>query len=175
MRAFASFTLILAIATAVPCSAFAQSLPTTPSDQAARTAMAGELMEAMRLDRQFDAIIPSIVALVMPLVVKGNEGQEQKLRSIVTEEMTSAFQNRRSDLITSAREIYARNFSLAELSDMLTFYLSPTGKVFVEKMPTVTLESMQGGAPIGRKAAQDALPKIIDRMRAAQLAIPKGA
>ncbi|CCW20098.1 hypothetical protein EBBID32_44690 [Sphingobium indicum BiD32] len=110
----------------------------------------------------------------MPLVIKDNGGKEQQLRQIITEEMNSAFVGRKQDLVDSARDVYAESFTLGELTDMLTFYTSPTGKVFVDKMPAITMQQMQRGGVIGQKAAADALPKIFDRMRAAQMTVPKG-
>lgn len=164
------FILLSAVLLA-PLSARAAEAPALPVD---RLAMADRLIVAMQLDKQFDAMIPQVVAMMLPMVMRGNEGKEGQVQRILTEEMTTAFATRRPDLVRNARDVYARNFTTQQLGDMLGFYDSPTGQVLVEKLPTVTLESMRGGSEIGQKAAMDALPRIVGRMRAAQLSVPSG-
>lgn len=177
MRPARLFTALALIAAMTAPAMVAPGLAQTGEardDQAARIAMASRLTASMQLDRQFEAVIPSIVGIIMPLVVKDNGGKEQQLREIIAEEMNRAFITRRQEMVDSARDVYAESFTLAQLTDMLAFYTSPTGKVFVDKMPAITMQQMQRGGVIGQKAAADALPKIFDRMRAAQMTVPKG-
>jgi hypothetical protein len=39
--------------------------------------------------------------------------------------------------------IYRQNFSQEEVDSLITFYQSPTGKMFLKKMPMVTQDSMR--------------------------------
>jgi hypothetical protein len=53
-------------------------------------------------------------------------------------------------------DLYVSNFSENEINDMLTFYRSPTGKKFVEKMPVIVQKSME----IGQKQSRTMIPKL---------------
>ena len=139
-----------------------------------RSAVAAKLVIAMGFEQQFDAMIPQIISMIMPMMMQGNVGKEDQVRTILMEEMVAAFHGRRSDFIANARDVYARNFSTAELDAMLVFYTSPIGRAVTTKLPQVGLEAMKGGGLVGQKAAQDALPRIYGRMQAAQLSVPKG-
>jgi hypothetical protein len=48
------------------------------------------------------------------------------------------------------------NFSENEINDMLTFYRSPTGKKFVEKMPIIMKKSME----IGQRQTRMMIPQL---------------
>jgi hypothetical protein len=51
--------------------------------------------------------------------------------------------------------IYASNFTAEELQDIETFYRRPTGQKLLEKMQTITQQSMQIGQAVGQRAAED--------------------
>ena len=55
----------------------------------------------------------------------------------------------RGALLDSLVPIYDRNFSLADLNELLKFYESPTGKRFITATPQVTRESMLAGQKWG--------------------------
>jgi hypothetical protein len=174
MRGFLPFALMLA-SVAAPLAAQDPAPGLVPADMAQRVAIADRLMAAMRLDRQFDTVIPQMVNAMMPMLMNDNSGKEVQVRRILSEELNTSFASKKADFIASSRDIYARNFTVAQLHDILGFYTSSTGKVMVDKLPALASESMMAGAAIGRKAAQDAMPHVFERMRAAQLSVPKGA
>lgn len=53
-------------------------------------------------------------------------------------------------------DLYMNNFSENEINDMLSFYRSPTGKKFVEKMPIIMKKSME----IGQRQTQMMIPQL---------------
>lgn len=53
-------------------------------------------------------------------------------------------------------DLYIKNFTEKEISDMVEFYKTETGRSLLEKMPLVMQESMQ----IGQTLMQNAIPKI---------------
>jgi hypothetical protein len=73
-----------------------------------------------------------------------------KMADIITDTMN--WDNIKSEMI----DLYVNNFSENEIDDMLTFYKSPTGKKFVEKMPDIMKSSME----IGQKQSQIMIPKL---------------
>ena len=136
-------------------------------------ALADDLVEAAQVRRTQMAAIPQVVDLVMPMMMRGNEAHADQVRTILTEELNRAFLTKSAVLVKISRDAFARNFTDAELSDLAVFYRSPTGKRFVELQPVVMGESMRAGADIGRQAAQEALPFVIERLRKANLKVPE--
>lgn len=53
-------------------------------------------------------------------------------------------------------DLYVRNFNEKEISDMLAFYKTKTGRAVIKKMPSLMGESMQ----IGQQMMKDALPEL---------------
>ena len=144
-------------------------------DLAARNAIADQLTVVMKIDKQFAAVMPQIVDMLLPTFIKDNGDKADQIRAIVGEEMNLAYASRNGEFVRLTRDVYARNFTTAQLKDLVTFYSSETGQAFIEKMPAITQQSMQAGALIGERAARDAIPRIMSRMQAAQLAVPKGS
>ena len=73
-----------------------------------------------------------------------------KMVEIITETMN--WDKIKSDMT----DLYISNFSENEIHDMLTFYRSPTGKKFIDKMPVIMKRSME----IGQKQSQIMIPKL---------------
>jgi hypothetical protein len=159
-----------------PTAAFAADTPAPAVDApiAERAAAAGKLLDVMHIDRQLDVIMPQIINLLLGSLIPGNTGHEDQIKGILTDEFATAFAGQKDAFLASYREIYAKNLSLAEIKAMTDFYSTPVGQSVLAKLPSINQDAMQGGAEIGRKAAQTALPRIIQRMQAAKLAVPHG-
>jgi hypothetical protein len=155
----------------------ADQAPATSSAQgaeAARLAAAAKLVETMHLASQLDAILPQMIEMTMGALTRGNTGKEAQINRILTEEFGRAVDAQKPAFMTLYRDLYARNFSLAEIEGMQAFYATPIGQSVLTKMPELTRDSMQSGMALGQKAAQAAIPEIMKRMQAAQLEVPRG-
>lgn len=162
------------LAAALPAQAAEAPAADVGADLAARTAAAAKLVEVMHLGNQLDAMMPQLIGLMMGTMMRGNTGHEDEVRTILTEEFNAAFSGQKAAFLDNYRDIYAKNLSLGEIKAMTDFYGSPTGQSVLSKMPKINEDGMAGGATIGRKAAQQALPRIIQRMQAVKLAVPQG-
>ena len=72
---------------------------------------------------------------------------------------------RSEELLTLVGDIYARNFTAAELREVIAFYRGPVGQKFLEKMPAITQESMMTGQKWGQDVAAELRGKIIEELR----------
>lgn len=79
----------------------------------------------------------------------------EKYQRKMFEEMKSelSYKNMKEDYIT----IYTNTYSEKELRDIIAFYKTPTGKVFLEKMPKLIQESMA--------ITQKKLPRLMQRLK----------
>lgn len=62
-------------------------------------------------------------------------------------------------VITEATKIYAEEFSAQELTDMIAFFNTPSGKTFLSKQPLIA-EKIQ---PVGQKFGQELGERIVAR------------
>ena len=110
----------------------------------------------------------------MNSLIRGNTGHEAEIRQILTEEFSSAFSGQKEAFLELYRDVYAKNLSMDELKAMTDFYSSAIGQSVLTKMPRINQDGAASGAAIGRKAAQEALPHIIQRMQSIRLSVPQG-
>ena len=86
-------------------------------------------------------------------------------QEVLDEEFAKAFAG--SDtLITAMAEIYARNFTHADVRDMLVFYASDLGKKLVKVMPIVARESQEASGEWADRRMPSVLEALQKRFRA---------
>jgi hypothetical protein len=153
-----SWILCLTLLLCAANPAFSQSPPTDAM------AAARELLVTMRMVDQFKAILPTVLQTLKPVIVQGRPEIERDFDAIVPtllEGMTARL-NELSDLTAT---VYANNFSVGELRDIIAFYRTPTGEKFLQKLPAITQQSMALGQRFGQAVASDLQGRIIDELR----------
>ena len=171
-----SLLIVAILASAAP--ALAQEGPrSSPLSAIEQTpghlALASQLMEEMKASKLQMSIVPQLVEMLMPLVVRGNEDRSVEVRQILTEEFATMFAAKRVEMVNITRDAYARYMNDQQLRDLITFYRSDTGKRLVEVQPVIAAESLKDGQALGRAAVQEALPSIMERLRKANLKVPQ--
>lgn len=149
----AALTLAAGIAASAP--ALAQTQPFTmgqnapaaaaPAVQpsAAQLKLANELLTINGEGSSFDAIIPGIIEQAAGSFVQANPDLIQELRE-VAKALTPQYENRRAEITTILARAYARQFSEAELTQLVAFYRSPVGVKLVERRQQLLEEGLQG-------------------------------
>ena len=158
-----------AIATPPASPPAMQPAPSTPAETAAE-----HLLTVMHVDDQFRDLMPKIIEVLLPALVVGNSGRETDLRKIVSEEFETEMLQSMRVIHATNRQLMATHFTVHDLDDLAAFYASPLGQKVVREMPVIQMQMLQVGQQIGRTAMQAALPRIIQRMRAANMAVPQG-
>jgi hypothetical protein len=133
-----------------------------PSPEA--LAAAKDVIATMHLDEQLSAILPGIIKHQKPAIVQGRaeaERQYDALALLILED----FKARMSDLIDAAAIIYARNFSTEDLLALNAFYKTPLGHRLLQKLPTVTQETILAGGKFGRSVGEDMEKRMIEELR----------
>ena len=70
-----------------------------------------------------------------------------------------------NEMIDQIAALYARNFSVEELREVVAFYRGPTGQKFIQKLPLITQESMVIGQRFGQSIAAELRSRIVDELR----------
>ncbi|MCP4319392.1 MAG: DUF2059 domain-containing protein [Hyphomicrobiales bacterium] len=130
----------LAIATAAMVSLAASAQAQEPS--AEHLAAARAAINAISATDQFDAILPNAAQNLKTTLIQ-TAPNLQEVISVTVDETAIEMAGRRADLEREAAAIYAKNFSVEELSSIRTFYDSEAGKKLLETGPIVTRELLQ--------------------------------
>lgn len=179
--------LVLALSAAAPLAAQAPALPPRSAEdiaaanafdalpkpeQAARLAAAERLLTASGFDDQTRKSLATSTQFMLPLFIRGNEARRDELRRIVTDEFLSSTDKMVPLLRERAARRHAELLTAAELDQLAVIYSSPIGKRLQEVTPALASRLMRDGGEIGQAAFQTALPRIIDRLKAANMAVP---
>jgi uncharacterized protein len=141
----------------------AAAQPATPPTQDALAA-ARELVQVARATDQLKLILPSIIQALKPAVVQGRPEVEKDFDAFAP----ALLDNMNARLPEFAAEIvliYARNFTPEEMRQMTTFYRTPVGQKLLEKLPTVTQESMRVGQAWGQRIGAEVQNRMIEELR----------
>ena len=119
-------------------------------------AAARELIVTMRAADYFKTIMPAIVQ---------NRPQVERDYDAIMPLMLDSMNARVSEIIEQVAALYARNFTAAELNEVVAFYRGPTGQKFIQKLPLITQESMVIGQRFGQSIAAELRSRIVDELR----------
>jgi hypothetical protein len=146
--------------------------PASSADRAERARIADIIMAESGVAATLDQMIPAILDQLLPALADLNAGREAEIRAILSEEFGAAMKIASPAIITKSRDLYVERFTAAELNEMLAFNRSTTGRKAARLLPEIQLEMLTFGRQAGQAAVAAALPRIIDRLKAANLAVP---
>jgi hypothetical protein len=158
VRQFIKIIGLLAVVVFLSDPASAQSA-TADSRAAAR-----ELVATIKLGDQFKAMMPMIFKAFKPAIVQNRPDVDRDFDALVPI-LLDKMGARLKEMEDSVADVYASNFSAAELRDLIAFYKSPTGQKFLEKTPIVTQQTMAAGQKFGQSAGAEAQKEMIEQLR----------
>jgi len=127
-------------------------------------AAARELVQVARAADQVKQLLPSLVQALKPAVVQGRPQVERDFDAFVPV-LLDNMNSRMTELAEQIVLIYARNFTPEEMREMTRFYRTPVGQKLLEKLPTVTQESMRAGQAWGQRIGAEVQNRMIEELR----------
>src|ERR1700676_343417 len=100
-----------------------------PAQSPDAVAAAKELMATMKVVEQYKAIMPSLMKALKPAIVQNRPEVERDYDAFVPK-LLDGMNARMNELLDTVAAIYARNFTAAELNEIIAFYRGPTGQKF---------------------------------------------
>jgi hypothetical protein len=135
--------LLISVQPATPQPISAQPSPPQSADaspSAHKLALARQLVEVTRMDAIMTGAFRNMVSGVTASASQSLSADRQARMKIIGEAEGAALEKLVPQIVDSMVNGYARNFSEQELSDILAFYQSPSGRSMVAKTP----QFMQG-------------------------------
>jgi hypothetical protein len=155
----APIAALIALSLIFPGRADAQAQPDPEAVAAAK-----ELITALRVTDQFMQALPAILQSLRPVVSQGRPETERNfdaVSSIVLDGMNP----RMTELLGQVAAVYARNFTVSEMRELMAFYRTPAGQKFLDRGPYVTQETATISQNIGRTISGEMHNRIIEEMR----------
>ena len=152
---------ILAVSILLSGPAAAQS-PSPESMIAAR-----ELVVAMRAGEQFKAVLPILLQQLKPIITQGRPEVARDFDAVLPalQELVSTRSDAMAKMLEGIVEVYARNFTVAEMRQITAFYGQPIGQKLLDKMPVVAQESMAVGQQFGQSIATELQRLVTEELR----------
>src|ERR1700683_5401204 len=121
----------------------AQTPPTLPPPPE-NLAAARELIQVTKATDQFKTLLPIIMQGLKPAFVQGRPEMEKNFDTVLPA-VNDVAARRVNELADALAVIYASNFSVAEIHDLVAFYRTPTGQKYLAQQPVIARESMVAG------------------------------
>ena len=148
------------------CEVAASQCLEAPTDADVRTLL--EVNGAVNLSSQ---IGPVVSQQIIAALRQANPGLSARVDAVVQEVVSSYLREQvvKGHLIDKFIPIYTKNFTQADIQQLIAFYRSPLGKKLVGSMPAITADS----ARIGQEWAASILPglqtKLLERLKSEKL------
>jgi hypothetical protein len=158
---------IIILAACLVLAATARAPAQAPTQDPATEAAARNLVTAMGGNEQISRIFTAMRTGIIQIIVKSGHVTADKATSAYDDILAPAMKTHVGELTSALTEIYARNYTAAELKQLQNFYETPLGKKVLEKQPVISAESVAigraWGARVGRQAFEEHRQDLLKR------------
>ena len=126
---------------------------------------AQDLLQASGAQQSMGTIINLMRGQMITVIKQGSGKTAEEATSIVDEVLLPAMQTRLGELSAMLAEIYAANYTIDEMHQLVTFYQSPLGQRLKQVTPVIAQQSMIAGRTWGEQVAREALAEKADELR----------
>ncbi len=133
--------------------------PVLADDRAKRIDAAMEVIRTTDNEEVVQTVVNALMGHIKKLMVQAHPGREAIINQVL-DDGAEELVKRRSELHAQIAEVYADEFTTAELRELLKFYRGPLGKKFLKRMPLVTQKTIVLGQRWGRNVASDVISSI---------------
>jgi uncharacterized protein len=120
----------------------------------ARLAAAKDMMEASRVDKQFEQVIPVLLDHLKESF-RALAPDKRDVIDGVFQQMLSRFISRRSELLDEIAALYAQRLEAAEMKAVAEFYRSPVGSKLIDAQPQIMQDSIMAGQRWGQRIGRE--------------------
>ena len=138
--------------------------------------------QALDLSRKIAALTNAqatgdqVLSLIMPqlteLVVRANPGKEAEARTIMDQKVAPAMREMLPEMVEMTAQIYARHFTVEELTQLTEFYGTALGQKLIQTQPALVAEAGQAGQQWAIKVMQKVLQDLAPEFQQRGLQVP---
>jgi hypothetical protein len=149
----------LSLAACLVLAATARAPAQAPAHDPATELAARNLVATIGGDAQITRIFAAMRGGIIQIIVKNGHVSTDKATSAYDDILAPAMKTHVGELTAALTEIYADNYTAAELKALQGFYETPLGRKVLEKQPVISAESVAvgraWGARVGRQAFEE--------------------
>ncbi|MDG5497122.1 DUF2059 domain-containing protein [Niveispirillum sp. BGYR6] len=123
----------------------AQPAMAAPDDNAQRLEKARALIETTGMATISQQIMDGLMGQVEKMALAQNPGREKDIHTLVQDHIRPALKNGLPELMQGMEALYASNFTVDEMDQIITFYRTPVGRKSLQQMPQIMQQSMALG------------------------------
>jgi uncharacterized protein len=105
-------------------------------------------------------------------VVRANPGKEAAARDIMDQRVAPALREMLPELVEMMAQMWARHFTVEELTQLREFYGTPLGQKLIQTQPALTAEGGKTGERWGIKVMQKVLHDLAPEFQQRGLVVP---
>ena len=139
--------------------AFALAAPAARADDASRLKLATDVVEIAHAADNMRALMPTFMGQMRQLIA-----QQGSVDSKMIDAYVNRFQQRFTDgiprFVQLVAQVYAKEFSEDDLTNLLAFYRSPTGQHLLGKQTMIAQSMILAGQEWGKSIAQQVLAEM---------------
>lgn len=136
--------------------------PVAPAADA--VAAARELMTVSGVAKQFDAMLPAMMAQMTQAFVQMQPQHEKVIRETLAQ-VSKRGLDRKGELIDEVAKLYAREISAADMQELTRFFKSAAGQRFVEAQMKILPDAMRVGQQWGEKIGREIDTEMRNELR----------
>jgi hypothetical protein len=141
-------------------------MPQLPNVDPERLALAQKILAETHTQENMSAMIDTM----LPTIVAGFRRQSPNLPEdtykMIGQMLTDEMRKELPPFVQASAQIYANHFTLDDLKALDAFYQTPAGQKVVSETPKIFQETMPLGRIWGREAAQAAMQRVMEQLRA---------
>lgn len=129
-------------------------------------AAAQKLAQAVGVEHQVGQVLELMRGQMVLIMQKGAPGKSPTdINRTVDDIMLPEFRARLGEVTAAIVEIYASNYSAADMKELREFYATPLGQRLLKVSPIIAQQSFAAGRQWGEQVAKDALRKNAEELR----------
>lgn len=121
-----------------------------------------QFIDVMGIDENLQPIVSAVNQHLLPIIKQANPGLSDETLKIVMTEFENLIIEEVPVLEAGWVEIYKQAFTPDEVRELIEFYRTPVGAKSVRVIPVIFQQGMQ----LGQAWAQQAVPKVVERLKA---------
>ncbi len=133
-----------------------------------------QLLETMHVSAMADQMTGQMVAAMTNGLNAANPGKGKDVEDLMNAVVVPELRTMKPELLDSAANIYAANFTVGELKQILAFYQSDIGQKMVDRQPTILAQQNQVAQGVVRRRMPDIETKLKQAIQARGLNKPQG-
>ena len=119
-----------------------------------------------------DQVLSLIVPQLTELVVRANPGKEAEARAIMDQKVAPAMREMLPEMVEMTAQIYARHFTVQELTQLTEFYGTSLGQKLIQTQTALIAEAGQAGQQWAIKVMQKVLQDLATEFQQRGLQVP---